>query len=481
MKAGAPQVRILLATRPDPHGEYRLRNRPLWAVILAAGQGSRMHSRVPKVLHPLNGRPMIDLTLDACLGAGAAEAVVVVSPGSPEVAEHVAGRARTVVQQAPRGTGDALAAVPPGLIRDKDLLIVYGDQPLFRSETLAALVAAHHDSSAVATIASTRAPARPDGRIVRDESGRFLRIVEHRDATPAERAIDEINVGVYCVRGASVGPALESLRPDNAQGELYLTDLFPLLAGVHVFEIADPDEAIGINDRVQLARATGILRRRRLEEVMHQGVTIVDPATTLVEEEAQIGEDTVLEPGTLIRGHTSVGRGCHLGPFTEIIDASIGDAVTVTHSWVSGARIGDGSDCGPFAKLRPGTDIGPGVHVGSFAELVRTRVGTGSAVPHVSYLGDTTVGERVNVAAGTITANYDGANKNPTRIGDDVFLGVDTMLVAPVEVGRGARTGAGSVVTRDVPEGTTVVGMPARRIRRTHGTDGSGAAPEEQR
>jgi bifunctional UDP-N-acetylglucosamine pyrophosphorylase/glucosamine-1-phosphate N-acetyltransferase len=439
-----------------------------------------MRSRVPKVLHPLNGRPMIDLTLDACLGAGAREALVVVSPESPQVAEHVAGRARTVLQPAPRGTGDALAAVPPELIRDKDLLIVYGDQPLFRAETLAALVAAHHQSSAVATIASTRAQGRPDGRIVRDESGRFLRIVEHRDASPVERAIDEINVGAYCVRGASVGPALDRLRPDNAQGELYLTDLFPLLAGVHVFAIADPDEAIGINDRVQLARAEAILRRRRLEELMRQGVTVVDPATTLVEQEVEIGEDTVLEPGTLIRGRTTVGRGCHLGPFTEIIDARIGQEVTVTHSWVSGARIGDRSDCGPFAKLRPGTDIGPGVHVGSFAELVRTRVGTGSAVPHVSYLGDTTVGERVNVAAGTITANYDGTNKNPTLIGDDVFLGVDTMLVAPVEVGRGARTGAGSVVTRDVPEGSTVVGMPARRIRRSHGTDGSGAAPEEQ-
>ncbi|MBO0744833.1 MAG: bifunctional UDP-N-acetylglucosamine diphosphorylase/glucosamine-1-phosphate N-acetyltransferase GlmU, partial [Candidatus Dormibacteraeota bacterium] len=387
--------------------------------------------------------------------------------------------ARTVVQEQPRGTGDALAAVPSDLIRDKDLLIVHGDQPLLRPQTLAALVAAHHESKAVATIASTHAPGRPDGRILRDESGRFLRIVEHRDATPAERAIEEINVGAYCVRGASVGPALARLRPDNAQGELYLTDLFPLLAGVQVFPIGDPEEATGINDRVELARAAAVLRRRRLEDLMRRGVTVVDPASTLVEQDVEIGEDTVLEPGTLIRGRTTVGRGCHLGPFTEIIDARLGDGVTVTHSWVNGARIGDGSDCGPFAKLRPGTDIGPGVHVGSFAELVRTRVGTGSAVPHVSYLGDTTVGERVNVAAGTITANYDGTKKNPTRIGDDVFLGVDTMLVAPVEVGRSARTGAGSVVTRDVPEGATVVGMPARRIRRAQIADRSGGTPEE--
>lgn len=438
-----------------------------------------MHSRTPKVLHPLDGRPMLDLVLDACLGAGAQEALVVVSPQSPQVSDHLAGRARTVVQSRPRGTGDALAAVPADLIQDKDLLVVYADQPLLRPETLAALIEAHHESEAVATVASVDAPGRPDGRIVRDDAGRFLRIVEHRDATTAERAITEVNAGVYCLRGASVGPALAELRPDNAQGELYLTDVFPLLPSVAVFTIADEEEAIGINDRVQLARATSILRRRRLDALMRAGVTVVDPATTLVEHEVTVGEDTVLEPGTLLRGRTVVGRDCHLGPFTEITDSILGDGVTVTHSWISGARIGDGSDCGPFAKLRPGTEVGAGVHVGSFAELVRTRVGTGSKVPHVSYLGDTTVGERVNVAAGTITANWDGVNKNPTRIEDDVFIGVDTMLVAPLRVGRGAKTGAGSVVTRDVAEGTTVVGIPARRIRR-RGSDGSGSAPEER-
>ncbi|MGH7910517.1 MAG: DapH/DapD/GlmU-related protein, partial [Candidatus Dormibacteraceae bacterium] len=218
-----------------------------------------------------------------------------------------------------------------------------------------------------------------------------------------------------------------------------------------------------------------ILRGRRLERLMRAGVTVGDPGSTLVEAEVLVGQDTVLEPGTLLRGRTTIGSGCHLGPFTEIADATIGDGVTITHSWVQGAIIGDGSDCGPFAKLRPGTEIAAGVHVGSFAELVRTSVGRGSAVPHVAYLGDTTVGERVNVAAGTITANFDGARKSPTRIGDDAFIGVDTMFVAPVEVGRGARTGAGSVVTRDVPEGSTVVGMPARRIRRG-GADGRASA-----
>ncbi|MGH7921196.1 MAG: bifunctional UDP-N-acetylglucosamine diphosphorylase/glucosamine-1-phosphate N-acetyltransferase GlmU [Candidatus Dormibacteraceae bacterium] len=484
--ARPPGSRLPPGARPELDGEFRLRHRPLWAVILAAGQGSRMCSTLPKVLHPLDGRPMIDLVVDSCRGAGADEVWVVVSRAGDQVAAHLGERARTAVQKRPRGTGDALAAMPEDQIRDKDLLVVHGDQPLLRSETLRALVEAYREGGAGATIASVRDPGRPDGRIVRDQSGRFARIVEHQDASPAERALDEINVGAYCLRGDTLPAALRRLRPDNAQAETYLTDLFPLLPSVEVFAIGDPEEALGINDRVQLARATAILRGRRLERLMRAGVTIVDPGSTLVEAEVEVGQDTVLEPGTLLRGRTTVGAGCHLGPFTEIADATIGDRVTITHSWVQGAIVGDGSDCGPFAKLRPGTEISAGVHVGSFAELVRTSVGRGSAVPHVSYLGDTTVGERVNVAAGTITANFDGIRKRPTRIGDDAFIGVDTMLVAPVEVGRGARTGAGSVVTRDVPQGSTVVGMPARRIRHgaadgAAGADGVAEGREEDR
>ncbi|MFZ0214808.1 MAG: bifunctional UDP-N-acetylglucosamine diphosphorylase/glucosamine-1-phosphate N-acetyltransferase GlmU, partial [Candidatus Dormiibacterota bacterium] len=384
------------------------------------------------------------------------------------------------------GTGDALAQVPAAWIAGADVLVLNGDLPLIRGTTLRTLVEAHRASGAPATITSVGDAAREDGHVVRNADGTLRGIVEHRDATPAERAIAETNVGAYCLRGEALPSALAQLTTDNDQGQLYLTDLFAKLPGTRILVMEDPDESIGVNDRVQLARASAALRRRRLERLMLGGVTIVDPATTLVEDDVEIGQDTVVEPGTIIRGGTRIGRRCHLGPFSEIADAEIGDDVTVTHSWVRGARLRDGSDCGPFAKLRPGTEVGSSVHVGSFAELVRTKVGAHSAVPHVSYLGDTTVGERVNVAAGTITANFDGVRKNPTVLGDDVFVGVDTMFVAPVSVGNGGRTGAGSVVTHDVPEGVTVVGMPARRIRRTapdpatHDPVPRAGAPEER-
>jgi bifunctional UDP-N-acetylglucosamine pyrophosphorylase/glucosamine-1-phosphate N-acetyltransferase len=436
-----------------------------------------MRSRLPKVLHPLDGTPMLDLVVTACTEAGAGEVAVVVSPSLPAVAEAVDRRCRVVSQPNPLGTGDAMAQVPSDWLEEADVLVLNGDLPLVRGSTLRALVEAHRQSGAPATITSVCDPRRQDGRVIRNQDGTLRRIVEHSDATPEERGVSETNVGAYCFRGELLRVALSRLRPENAQGQLYLTDAFALLPGTQVFPIPDPEEAIGVNDRVQLARATAVLRARRLERLMLDGVTVVDPQTTLVEGGVELGEDTVLEPGTILRGRTRVGCRCHLGPFTEITDAELGDEVTVTHSWLSGARVGDRSDIGPFAKLRPGTVVAQDVHVGSFAELVRTTVGSHSAVPHVSYLGDTKVGERVNVAAGTITANWDGERKNPTVIGDGVFVGVDTMFVAPVSVGPDARTGAGSVVTRDVPPGSTVVGMPARRIRRHRAGDDSVPGP----
>src|SRR5262249_39324851 len=273
--------------------------------------------------------------------------------------------------------------------------------------------------------------------------------------------------------------ALRRLQPHNRAGELYLTDVFRHLRPAQVLQIADPSEAIGVNDRVELARAERALRQRLLEELMRSGVTVVDPAPTFVDVGVRIGRDTVLEPFTILRGKTAVGEDCQIGPFTEINDSTIGDGVRVEHSWLDGAELAAGSDCGPFARLRPGTRVAEGVHIGSFAELVRSSVGRGSRVPHVSYLGDATVGAEVNIGAGTITANYDGVGKNPTVIEDGAFVGVDTMLRAPVRVGRGARTGAGSVVTRDVPPGATAVGIPARAIRRGQPTSPS-SSPKDR-
>ncbi|MBO0684786.1 MAG: bifunctional UDP-N-acetylglucosamine diphosphorylase/glucosamine-1-phosphate N-acetyltransferase GlmU [Candidatus Dormibacteraeota bacterium] len=415
-----------------------------------------MRSRRPKVLHPLCGRPMIDLVMDACRLAGVDDLTVVISPSQPAVEAHLEGRCRVVHQLEQRGTGHALAQVPEAKLRESDaVLVLYGDAPLVRPETITRLAEAHVHSGCPATLASVEDASRPDGRVVRLPDGTLDRIVEHKDASDAEKRISEINVGIYCLNGPALVESLSKLTPDNAAGEFYLTDLFRYLRPAAVVRMDDPEESLGINDRVQLARAEGALRRRLLVRLMLSGVTVVDPASTFVDAEVEVGEDTVLEPFTVLRGKTRIGRDCRVGPFVEIRDSSLGD----------------GSDCGPFSRLRPGTSIADGVHIGSFAELVRSRVGRGSKVPHVSYLGDATVGEGVNIGAGTITANFDGENKHPTEIGDGAFIGVDSMLRAPVKVGRGAKTGAGAVVTRDVPPGATVVGVPARVRGKKEGRD----------
>lgn len=409
-----------------------------------------MRSRTPKVLHSLCGRPMIDLVLESCRAVGPQSLTVVVSPAQQEVVDHLRGRCSVVFQERPLGTGDALARVPAEQLARGEVLVVNGDQPLIRPETIRRLLAAHRDSGAAATLATVEDPSRADGRVLRRPDGSLDRIVEDRDAGPKERATTEVNVGLYCFRGADLVEALGRLHPDNAAGELYLTDLFQHLRPTRLLRLEDPEEAIGVNDRLQLARAEAALRRRLLERLMRSGVTVRDPASTFVDMDVEVGADTVLEPFTVLRGRTVIGEGCRIGPFV----------------WIEDAVVGDGSDCGPFSRLRAGTRIAPEVHIGSFAELVRSSVGRGSAVPHVSYLGDANLGERVNVGAGTITANYDGRSKHPTVIEDDCFVGVDTMFVAPRRMGRGAKTGAGAVVTKDIPPGTVAVGAPARAIKR---------------
>jgi bifunctional UDP-N-acetylglucosamine pyrophosphorylase/glucosamine-1-phosphate N-acetyltransferase len=438
-----------------------------------------MRSRLPKVLHPLCGRPMIDLIVDACRAAGVDDLFAVISPHQDAIAAHLEGRCEVTLQHEQRGTGHAVAQVPPEWLSGRDVLVLNGDMPLVRHETIARLLDAHRESGAQATLASVLDPTRRDARVVRGPDGAFDRIVEYRDAADDVRALGEINVGLYCFNGERLLEALARLRPDNQAGELYLTDVFRHLGPTRVMTIDDAGEGVGVNDRVELARAERALRERLLEQLMRSGVTIVDPGSTYVDVGVRVGCDTVLEPGTILRGRTTIGAGCRIGPFTEIADSTVGDGAVVRQSGRDGVELGANSDCGPYAKLRPGTRVAEGVHIGSFAELVRTRVGRGSKVPHVSYLGDATVGEDVNIGAGTITANYDGTRKNPTVIEDGAFIGVDTMLRAPVRVGRGAATGAGSVVTRDVPPGVTAVGMPARAIRRRPAPPERTAPPEQ--
>jgi bifunctional UDP-N-acetylglucosamine pyrophosphorylase/glucosamine-1-phosphate N-acetyltransferase len=427
-------------------------SQPLTAVVLAAGHGTRMHSRTPKVLHPILGRPMVDWVLNALTEAGAKDIKVIVSPHQVDLAAHLEGRATVVYQREAHGTAHALQQLNAKDLNGKDVLVANGDAPLITADTFKRLTQAHRESKAPATIASVDDQRRDDARIVRDAAGDFEKIVERKDASDdLKNTNHEINVGIYCFDGAKLVEALTHVKNDNNAGEYYLTDVFLHLSPVTIVRIENPDEATGVKDRTRLATATALMRGRILEHLMREGgVTITDPGSTFIDATVTIGQDTTIEPFTVIKGNTEIGQECRIGP----------------HVYIEDATIGDRSDCGPFAKLRRGTQIAEDVHIGSFAELVRTNVGRGSAVPHVSYLGDTDLGEDANIGAGTITANFDGKNKNRTVIGDGVFVGVDTMLVAPVKLGKGSRTGAGSVVTKDVPEGATAVGVPARVIRK---------------
>jgi bifunctional UDP-N-acetylglucosamine pyrophosphorylase/glucosamine-1-phosphate N-acetyltransferase len=414
---------------------------------------------------------MLDYVLDAVTEAGAKDVKVIANPHHAEVAAHLDERGiAPTFQRDPKGTAHALLQIPEKDLAGKQVLVVNGDSPLITGATLRQMIDAHRMSGAPATIASVEDPTRDDGRIIRAADGSLGRIVERKDATPEIRAsVHEFNVGVYCFDGARLVEALKEVRNDNMAGEFYLTDVFLHLEPVTVVKLVDPSEAMGVKDRIRLAAATAVVQRRILDRLMLAGVTVIDPASTFVDATVTVGQDTVIEPFTVLKGHTSIGADCRIGPHVHIEDVTIGDR----------------SDCGPFAKLRPGTAIAGGVHIGSFVELVRTRVGRGSKVPHVSYLGDTDLGEDANIGAGTITANFDGTNKNRTRIGDGAFVGVDTMLVAPVKLGRESRTGAGSVVTKDVPDGATAVGVPARVIRRKdvispHRGEDQGEGPRSQ-
>jgi bifunctional UDP-N-acetylglucosamine pyrophosphorylase / glucosamine-1-phosphate N-acetyltransferase len=395
---------------------------------------------------------MLDYVLDAVTEVGAKDIKVIVNPHHAEVAAHLDERGiAPTFQREPKGTAHALQQIPEGELKDKEVLVVNGDSPLLTAETIKKILAAHRAEKAPATIAGVEDPTRNDGRIIRAPDGSLEKIVERKDATEEMRkSVHEFNVGVYVFDGTELTKALTQVTDDNKAGEYYLTDVFLHLKPTTIVNLDDPQEAMGVKDRTRLAAATAIIQRRILDKLMLSGVTIVDPSSTFVDASVAVGQDTVIEPFTVLKAHTTIGANCRIGPHVHIEDA----------------RIGDRSDCGPFVKLRPGTEIADDVHIGSFTELVRTRVGRGSKVPHVSYLGDTDLGEDVNIGAGTITANFDGTNKNRTKIGDGAFVGVDTMLVAPVKLGKGSRTGAGSVVTKDVPDGATAVGVPARVIRR---------------
>jgi bifunctional UDP-N-acetylglucosamine pyrophosphorylase / glucosamine-1-phosphate N-acetyltransferase len=454
----------------------------LTVVVLAAGEGKRFRSTLPKPLHALAGRPLLWHVLAAAAPLKADQTVVVVGNGVSQVTEAVdgfdLGPVDFAVQASLRGTGDALAAAVPLLEGDGDVLVLSGDAPLVTPALLEALVDAHRTARADATLLTcTLEDPTGYGRVLRDGAGAITGVVEERDATPDQRRLREVGAGLYVFRRSALD-GLAELRPDNDQGEYYLPDLVPwVLAGGGLVATAEgpPDQVRGVNDRVELATAAALLRRRLLERLMLAGVTVADPATTYVDVDVEVGQDTVLAPLTFLEAGTRVGARCRLGPNVRLVGCSVGDDATVTQTVAVSSTIGPRATVGPFASLRPGSDLREGGKAGTFVEVKNSTIGPGSKVPHLSYVGDADIGAGANVGAGTVFVNYDGVDKHRTVVGDGAFIGSDTMLVAPVTVGQGAQTAAGSTITKDVPpdalaieraDQRTIEGWAARRRQR---------------
>jgi bifunctional UDP-N-acetylglucosamine pyrophosphorylase/glucosamine-1-phosphate N-acetyltransferase len=439
-------------------------------VVLAAGQGTRMQSDTPKVLHELCGRPMGLWPVVAALDAGAGRVVVVDSPARP-LAEVLPEGVELVVQPQPNGTGGAVQAAAGAIDPGAPVVVLSGDVPLVSAAAIAALVEAHVAGGAAATMATTLLDDPGGyGRVVRDGAGAVARVVETKspgDASAEELEIREVNTGIYAFDGAALLDALPRLDAENAQGELYLPQVLDLLRAeghtVAAHAVDDPGLVLGVNDRVALAEVRALAQRAILERHMRAGATIVDPASTWVDVDVEIGRDARIEPGTTLRGRTSVGDGAVVGPHATIVDSEVCARARVRASWLQEAVVGEGASVGPFAYLRPGAVLREGAKAGTFVEVKNSDLGAGAKVPHLSYIGDADVGEGANLGAGTITANYDGRAKHRTTIGRGVRGGVDTAFVAPVVVGDGAYTAAGSVVTEDVPPGALAVAR-ARQV-----------------
>lgn len=441
------------------------------ALILAAGKGTRMKSNLPKVLHEVGGKPMLRHVTTAAQAAGAVRLVVVVGFGGDQVANVMGGDGLEYVTQAQQlGTGHAVMQAQTVLKEVRGtILLLCGDTPLLQTSTLQSLCRAHQTSGAAATVL-TAEPADPHGygRILRNAGGNVCGIVEQKDATPEQIRIKEINTGIYCFEAEPLFAALDRLTCNNAQQEYYLTDVLAILAQsgqkVGAVTVDDFEETLGINSRQQLAEAEAILRRRKLTELMENGVTVMDPASTFVDADVAIGRDTVIYPFTWIEGATVIGEDCRIGPNTRIADSVIGNGVTLHFVYGHECSVEDGATVGPYVHLRPAAKLAAGVKVGNFVEIKNSQVGRGSKVPHLSYIGDTDMGSGVNIGCGAITVNYDGQKKHRTTIGDDAFIGCNTNLVAPVSVGNGAYTAAGSTITKDVPSRALGVG----RARQTN-------------
>ncbi len=445
------------------------------AVILAAGQGTRMKSKRPKVLHPVAGEPMIKHVVRAVSGLHPHRLVAVVGYGAKEVRRALGDEYLYVEQEEQLGTGHALLQARQ-LLEDKGdiVLVLFGDHPLITTKSLRQILEEHEKEGAAITILTFHPPDPTGyGRIRRDRVGQVVGIIEEAAASEEEKRVGEVNDGVLCFREGWLWPHLEKIEP-GAKGEYYLTDLLALAVeeGERVLALSpeDEEEARGVNSRIDLAWAEAVIRQRVRERLMLSGITIVDPPSTFIDSTVRVGQDTVLHPQTILEGQTTIGAACSIGPGSHLRDSKVGDGCTILYSLVEEAVLEERVDVGPFSHLRRGTHLASGVHVGNFVEIKESYLGPGTKVGHFSYIGDATLGREVNVGAGTITCNYDGERKHRTIVEDHVFLGSDTMLVAPVKIGAGAKTGAGSVVTKDIPPGSLAYGVPAR-VRREAGRE----------
>ena len=429
----------------------------LKTLILAAGFGTRMKSKLPKVLHKVMGIPMIEHVINAAYDAGSTGTAVVVGFKGDEVKSTVDdGKLEFYTQAEQLGTGHAVMCAEDFIEEDKDVLVLYGDTPLLTADTIKKLVRFHrNENNGVSIISAIVDDPTGYGHIIRDEKGYFVKNVEHKDANENEKQVKEINTGVYVFKGSSLKKALKKLTDNNAQGEYYLPDTLKIILdsgeGVNAMAVDDVTEFYGVNSRVQLAAAEKIMKERINKFHMENGVTISDPESTYIAPGVRIGMDTIIYPGTMLEGNTVIGEDCEIGPYSKLTDVAVADGATVKFTYATEAEIGANTTVGPYAYIRPNSKIGANAKIGDFVEVKNSVIGDGTKVSHLTYIGDSDVGKRINFGCGTVTVNYDGKNKFRTVIEDDVFIGCNTNLVAPVKVEKGAYIAAGSTITRDVP------------------------------
>lgn len=433
------------------------------AVILAAGEGTRMKSKMPKVLHEVMGRPMVKRVVDTAKDLGAKNICVVTGHMSETVQEALKDEGvNFAVQEKQLGTGHAVMQAEDYINENEDVLILYGDTPLIKAETLEKLIEYHRsENNGVSIISAVVENSAGYGHIIRDKDGNFVKNVEYKDATPEEKLVKEINSGIYCFKGSSLKKALKLITNDNAQGEYYLPDALEIILKsgekVNAMTIGDVTEFFGVNNRVQLAQANKIMQKRINEKHMLNGVTIIDPTDTYIADDVEIGMDTIIYPGCVLEGKTVIGEDCKVGPNTRLTDMTLAPDVTIQYTVAMESEIGSGTKVGPFAYIRPNSKIGENIKIGDFVEVKNSVIGNGTKVSHLTYIGDSDVGERINFGCGTVTVNYDGHKKFRTTIEDDVFIGCNANLVAPVTLKKGSYVAAGSTITKDVPEKSLAV------------------------